>query len=257
MTDEDSRTPNVAPGEERDLTGRVALVTGAGRRIGRAIALALGRAGATIAAHYNASASGAAETVETLSSQGSIAAAFRRDLSDDTELAALVPEVVARFGRLDILVNSAGIMERTPLDAITVDQWDAVMNVNVRAPFFLARAAAGVMEHGVIVNIADLAAFETWPAYLAHGASKAALVHVTRGLARVLAPRVRVNAVAPGAVLLPDDWGEEAAARLVRTTPLGRLGSPDDVTQAVLYLVRAEYVTGEVIIVDGGRHVRG
>src|SRR5687768_3057593 len=111
-------------------------------------------------------------------------------------------------------------------------------------------------EGGVIINIADLAAFEAWTGYIPHGASKAGIVHITRALAKRLAPRLRVNAVAPGAVLLPDDWTEADAQRLVNTTPLARLGSPDDVIQAVLYLIDAEYVTGQTLIVDGGRHVR-
>jgi pteridine reductase len=109
---------------------------------------------------------------------------------------------------------------------------------------------------GVIVNIADLAAFEAWPGYIPHGASKAGVVHITRALARRLAPRIRVNAVAPGAVLLPDEWSAADAERLVRTTPLERLGSPEDVTETVLYLIDAPYVTGQTIIVDGGRNVR-
>jgi pteridine reductase len=129
---------------------------------------------------------------------------------------------------------------------------------NLRAPFFLAQAAAPYLEraNGAIVNIADLAAFETWPAYVPHGISKAGVVQMTRALARVLGPRVRVNAVAPGAVLLPDDWTDEDAARLAGTTPLRRIGSPADVVAAVRFLIEADFITGETIIVDGGRHVR-
>jgi pteridine reductase len=109
---------------------------------------------------------------------------------------------------------------------------------------------------GVIVNLADLAGIEAWPAYAAHGISKAGVIHMTRVLARILAPRVRVNAIAPGAVLLPEHWSADDAAHLVRTTPLGRLGSPEDVAQAMLYLIEADYVTGDLVIVDGGRHIR-
>ena len=128
----------------------------------------------------------------------------------------------------------------------------------VRAPFLLAQAAAPDLDRarGAIVNIADLAAFETWPAYIPHGVSKAGVVYVTRALARVLAPNVRVNGIAPGAVLLPEDWREEDAAKLRDTTPLHRIGSPDDVVNAMLYLLSADYMTGETLIVDGGRHVR-
>jgi pteridine reductase len=130
--------------------------------------------------------------------------------------------------------------------------------LNLRAPFFLAQAAAPhlVGRGGAIVNIADLAAFETWPAYVPHGISKSGIVTMTRSLARILAPAVRVNAIAPGAVLLPDEWDDDSADKLEESTPLRRLGSPEDVAGAMLYLLAADYVTGETIIVDGGRHVR-
>ncbi|MGH7633435.1 MAG: SDR family NAD(P)-dependent oxidoreductase, partial [Gemmatimonadaceae bacterium] len=171
---------------------------------------------------------------------------------------ALVDAVAAHFGALDVLVNSAAIMWRTPLAEITVEQWDAMFALNLRAPFFCARAAARVMGErgGVIVNIADLAGLESWSAYIPHGTSKAGVIHMTRALAHVLAPKIRVNAIAPGTVLLPADWDADAAAHLVRTTPLRRLGEPADVSRALLYLIEADYVTGEVLVVDGGRSVR-
>ncbi len=148
-------------------------------------------------------------------------------------------------------------MIRTPFEDVSEEVWDEIFALNLRAPFFCAQAAAGRMQDGgVIINIADLAAFEAWTGYIPHGASKAGVVHITRALAKRLAPRLRVNAIAPGAVLLPDEWSAAEAERLIGTTPLGRLGSPDDVTQAVLYLIDADYVTGQTIIVDGGRHVR-
>jgi len=129
--------------------------------------------------------------------------------------------------------------------------------INLRAPFFCAQAAAAVMnDGGAIVNIADLAALETWPAYIPHGISKAGMVQMTRALARTLAPRIRVNAIAPGAVLLPEGWDAASVERLRSTTPLARHGSPDDVARAMLYLLDADFVTGETLIVDGGRHVR-
>jgi pteridine reductase len=130
--------------------------------------------------------------------------------------------------------------------------------LNVRAPYFLSQRAAPALRaaRGSIVNIADLAAFETWPAYVPHGITKSAVVQMTRALARVLAPEVRVNAIAPGVVLLPQGWSDEDAERLRATTPLARLGSPEDVAGAMLFLLDAGYVTGEVITVDGGRHVR-
>lgn len=240
-----------------DLRGRVALVTGAGRRVGRALAVALGAEGMTVAVHYHASDTGARETSRMIERKGGKASLVRADLTGDTA-ARLIDDVVNQLGGLDVLVNSSAVMERTPLGEVTVARWDAMMALNLRAPFLLSQAAAPHLARarGAIVNIADLAAFETWPAYIPHGISKAGVVYMTRALARTLAPEVRVNAIAPGAVLLPENWNEEDAAKLRDSTPLRRLGSPDDVVAAMLYLLRADYVTGETMIVDGGRHVR-
>jgi len=233
-------------------------VTGAGHRVGRAIALALGARGMRIAVHYNAAADGARETVRLLGESGSEGQAFAADLTRGEAAAELVTAVTAAFGGLDVLVNSAAVMVRTPFGEVTPQQWHAVMSLNLQAPFFLAQAAAPHLKraHGAIVNIADLAAFETWPAYLPHGISKAGVVHMTRSLARVLAPDVRVAGVAPGTVLLPDGWSEDGAEHLRTTTPLERNGSPKDVTDTVLFILDSDYLTGETIIVDGGRHVR-
>lgn len=250
---EDSGSP--AP---RTPAGLVALVTGAGRRLGQAIAVGLGERGLRVAVHYHASDHGANETVRRITDAGGEAWAVGADLRDPAAPAKLVDSVVARAGSLDVLVNSAAIMLRTPLDETTPAQWDEIFALNLRAPYFCAQAAARAMRDrgGVIINIADLAGLEVWPGYVPHGISKAGVVQMTRALARVLAPGIRVNAIAPGAVLLPDDWGEEAAERLARTTPLRRLGTPADVVKAVIYLLGADYVTGEVLLVDGGRHVR-
>jgi pteridine reductase len=242
-----------------ELTGRLALVTGAGHRVGRAIAQGLAARGMDVAVHYNASEGPAHDTARAIESAGRRAAVFRANLAERGAAAGLVREVTREMGGLDVLINSAAVMMRTPWDQATEQDWDDMFALNLRAPFFLSQAAALAMRGrgGAIVNIADLAAYETWPAYIPHGITKSGVVQMTRALARVLAPSIRVNAVAPGAVLLPDAWTEEDAHRLVNTTPLQRLGSPDDVVGAVLYLLEAEYVTGETIIVDGGRHVRG
>ena len=240
------------------LSGRVALVTGAGRRVGQAIALALGAKGMKIAVHYNGSASGAEETVKQLASKGATGRSFQADLASRDGPARLVADVVAAFGQLDVLVNSAAIMERTPFGQITPDKWDEIMAINLRAPFFVAQAAAPHLKKtsGAIVNIADLAAYETWPGYLPHGISKAGVVHMTRSLARVLAPEIRVTGVAPGTVLLPENWDTAADERLRQTTPLARTGTPEDVSATVIFLLESDYITGETIIVDGGRHIR-
>jgi len=241
-----------------ELAGRVALVTGAGHRVGRALAVALGGRGMRVAVHYRGADAGAMETCRLVEVAGGGAHPFRADLAEPDAPAGLVDAASAHFGALDVLVNSAAVMERTPVGEVTPAQWDAMFAVNLRAPFFAAQAAARAMGEGggAIVNIADLAAFETWPGYVPHGITKAGIVQMTRALARVLAPRVRVNAIAPGTVLLPDGWDAPASERLRATTPLGRHGSPEDVAQAMLYLLDADFVTGETILVDGGRHVR-
>ena len=239
------------------LGGRVALVTGAGHRVGRALAVALGVEGMRVAVHYRDTDDGARETARLITAAGGQADVFHADLGERGAPARLLADVAARLGAPHVLVNSAAVMQRTPVDEVTEEQWDAMFALNLRAPFFLTQAAARVMpDGGAVVNIADLAAFETWPAYVPHGISKAGVVQMTRALARALAPRIRVNAIAPGAVLLPNGWTERDAERLVSTTPLGRLGSPTDVVRAMLFLLEADYVTGETIIVDGGRHVR-
>jgi pteridine reductase len=241
-----------------ELRGRIALVTGAGHRVGRAIAVALGARGMRVAVHYNAAADGADETVRMIEDAGGEAFSVPGDLTKTSTAPALVAAVVERFGGLDVLVNSAAVMLRMPFGETTEDDWDRVMSLNLRAPFFLSQAAAPALRkaRGVIVNIADLAAFETWPAYLPHGISKSGVVHLTKSLARVLAPEVRVGAIAPGTVLLPEKWSDEDEERLRATTPLQRTGSPDDVSRTALFILESDYLTGETIIVDGGRHVR-
>lgn len=241
-----------------ELRGRTALVTGAGHRVGRAIAIALGARGMRVAVHFNAAESGARETARLIEQEGSEAHVIGADLATADAPSALVAGVVDAFGSLDVLVNSAAVMVRTPFGETTPEQWDAIMALNLRAPFFLAQAAAPHLRlaHGAIVNIADLAAFETWPSYLPHGISKSGIVHMTRSLARVLAPEVRVAGVAPGTVLLPENWSKADVERLRQTTPLARTGNPQDVTATVLFILDSDYLTGETIIVDGGRHVR-
>jgi pteridine reductase len=240
------------------LDGATALVTGGGKRVGRAIVLGLAQRDVRVVVHYHGSAAGAADVVAEIERGGGKAYAIQADLRDPRAAEQLVHASAERLGGLDILVNSAAIMLRTPLEQVTPAQWDEMFAINLRAPFFTSRAAAAVMAErgGVIVNIADLAGLEAWPAYVPHGITKAGVIQMTRALAKTLAPRIRVNAVAPGTVLLPESWSAEDAARLVRTTPLQRLGEPTDVAHAVVYLLEADYVTGDVLVVDGGRHVR-
>jgi pteridine reductase len=242
-----------------ELAGRVALVTGAGRRVGRAIAEGLGAAGCDVAVHHHGSADGARETVAAIRALGRRAELFAADLRDAVAARGLADRAVAALGRLDILVNSAAVMVRQPVAEVTPESWDATLDLNLRAGFFVAQGAIAHLRRvkGRIVNLADVAGLEPWPAYVPHCVSKAGVVMLTKGLARALAPDITVNAVAPGAVLLPDDWDADTRAQFEATTPLGRLGSPADVVQAVRYLVEsADYVTGTVLVVDGGRTIR-
>jgi pteridine reductase len=241
-----------------DLAGRVALVTGAGRRVGRAIAVALGAEKMRVAVHYNESVDGARDTANLIEDAGGVAALVRADLTDVTACEQLIDALVLEHGELHTLVNSAAMMVRTPVGSVTVEEWEQMHALNVRAPFFLTQHAAPALRtaRGNVVNIADLAALETWTGYVPHGITKAAVVQMTRALAHALAPEIRVNAVAPGVVLLPEGFDPDEAEHLRRTTPLHRIGTPEDVAEAVVYLIKAEFVTGEVICVDGGRHVR-
>jgi pteridine reductase len=240
------------------LRGGVALVTGAGRRVGQAIAQALGAEGMRVAVHYNESDAGAKETVSRITAKGGSAEIIAADLTDVAACERLIDTVHGRYGALNLLVNSAAIMVRTPIGDVTEAQWDNMFALNVRAAFFLTQRAAPYLAavNGSVVNIADMAAFETWSAYVPHGMTKAAVVQMTRAMAHALAPEVRVNGIAPGVVLLPEHFDHAQAEHLRSTTPLKRLGTPEDVAQAVVYLATAGYVTGEIIRVDGGRHVR-
>lgn len=234
----------------------VALVTGAGQRVGRVIALALAERGFRVAVHYNQSRAGAEATVGEIREMGAEAFPVQSDLRRPEAPDSLVAAVKAQFGALHVLVNSAAGMERTSLGSISPAQFDAIIALNLRAPFLLAQAASREMQEGAIINIADHMAEEPWADYSVHGVSKAGVIAMTRHLAAALAPHIRVNAVAPGFVLAPEGYGAVAQARFANETPLGRLGSPEDVAHAVLYLLDAGYVTGETLFVDGGRRVR-
>jgi pteridine reductase len=237
----------------------VALVTGAGHRVGRAIALGVAEMGFDVAVHYHASASGAEETATAIRALGRRAVTFGADLADAAAVQGLVPLVVGAFGRLDLLVNSASVMDPARLLDQTPGRWDATFAVNVRAPYFLSLAAATAMAAtgGAIVNLGDHLAEETMPGLVAHGISKAAVHAMTEHLAVALAPAVRVNAVVPGWVLSPAGSDPAKAEAFAADTPLQRLGDPADVVAAVRFLVDADYATGTLLRVNGGRHLRG
>jgi 3-oxoacyl-[acyl-carrier protein] reductase/pteridine reductase len=225
------------------LNGQVALVTGGALRLGRAISLALAREGCHLAVNYLRSKPAALATAGEIRALGVEAAAIRADVAQPSEVKRLLAETVRRFGRLDLLVNNAGIFFRTPLAETTPAQWDRLLGVNLRGPFLLSQAAARVMERsgGRIVNIGDVCV------------SKAGLLMLTRALALALAPRIQVNCVAPGAVLLPEGFPKHLRRRLRREVPMGREGDPADVASAVLFFATApSYITGQVLFVDGG-----
>lgn len=242
-----------------ELRGRVALVTGAGRRLGRAMARALADRGMTVAIHYHASGTGAAELRDEILQASGRASCFDADLADAEAAIALPGRVLAEFGRLDVLVNSAAVMHRLRFEETTPEQWDAILNLNLRSHFFVTQGAASALRaaRGKVVNLADLGGLEPWPGYAVHSISKAGVVMLTKVLARALAPDVTVNAIAPGAVLVPEDYDAETRDFLARTTPLRRLGTPADAVAALLYLLEGgDFVTGEVVVVDGGRLLR-
>lgn len=238
------------------LDGRVALVTGAGRRLGSAMARGLADKGMTMAIHYHASSQGAEQLREEIQSAGGRAACFQADLSDAEAARELPMRVAAELGGLDVLVNSAAIMQRLRFDETTPEQWDTILDLNLRSVFFCTQGAAPYLRsaRGKVVNLADLAGLEPWPGFVAHSISKAGVVMLTKTMALSLAPEVTVNAIAPGAVLVPEDYPPEERDRLARSTPLRRLGSPTDVVTALLYLLEnGDFLTGQVLVVDGGR----
>ena len=240
------------------LESTVALITGSAVRLGRAIALALAERGARIVVHYNQSGGEALETVAAIRSLGSEAIAVRADLSRTSELARLVDAGAAAFGSVNVLINSASIFRRGTLQSTSEAEWDQHLAVNLKAPFFLCQAFAQRLgaRPGHIINLADWRAFRPGTQHVAYTLTKAALVTLTYSLALALGPSVLVNAIAPGAILPPsggqdDEYFERLAPRL----PVKHTGSPDDIAQAVLYLLQAEFVTGEVLMVTGGEHL--
>lgn len=240
------------------LTGKVALVTGGAKRLGQAIALGLAGAGTNIALHYHTSAAAAAATAADIRRLGVEATTVQGNLAETAEAERVVDEAVATWGRLDILVNNAAILNQTPFGTVTESQWNTLLNTNLRGPFFCAQRAGQVMQQsgGVIINFTDTGVDLAWRGYLPYLISKAGVEMLTYGLAKELAPTVRVNAIAPGPVLLEDSHTPAEREHFIEQTLLKRLGGAASIVEAVLYLVRAEFVTGVVLRVDGGQRWR-
>lgn len=245
------------------LDGRLALVTGAGRRVGRGIAVALAGAGADVLVHYLDSEDGAQETARAIRNLGRSAHTYQADLADPGGIDALFGAIGRDHGKLDVLVNSAASFESAPFEEISSGDWDEVMALNLRAPFLCTRHAAPMLRNaadgrpGAVVNIADLSGVVPWRGFAHHSTSKAGLIHLTLAAAKELGPRIRVNAVVPGPILPPPGEDPESEEWLRRgdRLPLRRTGDPADVGTAVVFLAANDFVTGETLIVDGGEHL--
>jgi pteridine reductase len=239
---------------QKSLQGKIALVTGAGKRLGHAVALRLAEEGADVVVHYRSSQTEANATAAEIEKLGCRSAAIRADLTSVSEIKRLFDEAGKYFGRLDILINSAANFLPASIVSTTEQIWDSSLDSNVKAPFFCAQAAAPLLRRtkGTIINFADGGGILGWPGYIPHSVSKAGVIMLTRVLAKALAPEVRVNAIAPGTITLPGD-PPEWESEFIKLSPLRRTGAPSDITDAVLFLVHSMFITGQTLVVDGGR----
>jgi len=239
---------------QKTLAGKVALVTGAGKRLGRAVALRLAEEGMDVAVHYRESVDDAAEVVRTIEEMGQKAAAVRADLLSVDEIRQMVLAVGNELGRLDLLVNCAANFLPGSVISTTEEIWDASLDTNVKAQFFVAQAAAPMLRRskGAIVNFSDTGGILGWPGFIGHSVAKAGMINLTKSLAKALAPEVRVNAIAPGTITMagdPPEWEQE----FVKLAPLKKSGRPSDIADAVVYLATADFLTGHTLVLDGGR----
>jgi 3-oxoacyl-[acyl-carrier protein] reductase/pteridine reductase len=238
---------------EKPLARQVALVTGAAKRIGRSIALRLAKEGADVVVNYATSKTEAEELTSEIQSLGRRSIALQADVSRRADVHRMFAAAEKEFGRLDILVNNAGIFFAAKFEELTEEQWDRIMNANLKSQFLCAQAAAPLMKRqgrGRIINLSSLGGILPWPAYTHYCVSKAGSIMLTKCLARALAPEILVNSVAPGTIQFP---GEPPDQDYIKRVPLHRTGTGEDIADAVMYFATADFVTGQVIAVDGGR----
>lgn len=239
----------------KPLAGKVALVTGGAKRLGRATALALADAGADVAISYLSSAKEAQRTAKAVERSGVRGLAIRCNVTDLKEVRAALQEAVSAFGGIDILVNNAGAYETVAFEELTVQQWDSIFAVNVRGPFLMSQEAAPHLHRrkGRIINLGSLGGLRAWPTHVHYCSSKAALHMLTKSMAKALAPEIAVNCVAPGMIDLGEKSAKEFMNRMAKQTPMRRSGSGEDVAAAVLFFATApSFITGQVLYVDGG-----
>jgi pteridine reductase len=239
---------------ETPLLNHVALVTGSSKRLGREVALGLAERGADVVIHYRSSADEATKVVAEVEKFGRRSVAIQGNLEDVGQIHKLFEQVASQFGRLDILVNSAASFVQTEFAKTSEKEWGESLDTNLKAPFFCSQAAAPLLKKtaGCIINFADVGGILGWTGYIPHSISKAGVIMLTRCLAKELAPEVRVNALAPGTITLPDD-APELEADFIKQAPLKRSGRPIDIVDAVTYLATAKFVTGHTLVIDGGR----
>ena len=244
------------------LNGKTALVTGAAKRVGREIALALARRGANIVVHYNASAADARRTVAEIEKLGVKTLAVQANQSNAREVRRAVAQALRHFGALHILITSAAVYKKTPFDTLTEADWDFHIDGNLKGPFLFALEVGRHMKRrgiaGKIITFADWAAIRPYANYLPYCVSKAGVICLTKSLAKALGPKVQVNAIAPGPVLLPPDVGPRERRAITNATLVKRLGSPQDIVNSVLFLIEgSDFITGHTLVVDGGRLIAG
>ena len=239
-----------------DLKNRTVLVTGAGVRLGQAIAVSLGQQGMKVALHYHQSMEGAKETLDLMGGDIKQHGCFQADLRQVSKIELLIQHIEEKLGQIDVLINNAADFFPTPLGEVSESEWDHLISLNLKAPFFLSQLVGKSMlkqGQGKIVNIVDVAAERPWPQFLPYCASKAGLVSLTKGLAKALAPAVQVNAVAPGTMLPPPQISSFSQDLAIERSLLKKMGHPDDIARAVTYFLENDFVTGTVLPVDGGR----